>query len=135
MQASLLSRSSNETTLINYSEEIVMQRYLSGEWFNFETYLVHQIQTKVDGDLVISIYISKDYLPLFSTLEIKVFSGDRVIEKDNKTKLAFNEGVNLRISCRMQKDEVIWTRIKLKKKMNSFENYPHDPERGHDIVR
>lgn len=44
------------------------------------------------------------------------------------------DGITIRVTSTLKKDEVAWIRVKLEKRMNSFENYPHDPERGHDIV-
>lgn len=62
-------------------------------------------------------------------------NGERVHDVNITKTLEFSAHFKMiTISAQLQRDTYLFFSIKFDKKLKSFEEYPHDPDRGHDIV-
>ncbi|EGR31048.1 hypothetical protein IMG5_118840 [Ichthyophthirius multifiliis] len=110
------------------------------KWFSHKDTLVHKIKNLSQKNLKISTYESLQYYfyPIFHQIQVIDSLSGRNILKDNPNLLKVDHFVNqsflFSLQTTLQPLQEIQIIIPLIKMMKSFENYNHDPQRGHDII-
>ena len=89
-----------------------------------------------DGRLEFQVYFQSDFVPFYSTMQVYAESKDGVrLDAEFVKKLEFNDHYKMiTIQVDLKKDTYVFFSIKFDKKLKTFEDYPYDPDRGHDIV-
>lgn len=89
-----------------------------------------------DGRLEFQVYFQSDFVPFYSTMQVYAESKDGVhLDAEFVKKLEFNDHFKMiTIQVDLKKDTYVFFSIKFDKKLKTFEDYPNDPDRGHDIV-
>lgn len=83
------------------------------------------------------LYFPNIYIPLYSSLVVRAEdSQGNLIELKQDIQLEFSEEFKkIIVRASISSFQYVFCSIKFNKKLRHFENYPHDPERGFDLVR
>lgn len=79
------------------------------------------------------------FYPVFSEVKVSI-DGNNLLENDpyNKSILSYSRlsdnSVMFNVKVDLKPNQEVTIAIPMIKMMKSFENYPHDPQRGHDII-
>ncbi|CAD8052204.1 unnamed protein product [Paramecium sonneborni] len=121
-----LSKIQDDTNMIKYSPKITLRKFSAGPWFAFDSYIHLQVTANEDGIVSVLLYFPHEFTPIYHTLETNLESQKQFIwEKETK---------KIIINAKIKQNETFLVKIKFSKKLKSFEEYPHDPERGQDII-
>ncbi|KAL4499307.1 hypothetical protein ABPG72_006893 [Tetrahymena utriculariae] len=121
---------------------IKSKRFMKNNWYFHEDALIHTIKNRSDKytlEIETAEYLYYYFYPVFSQVKVSV-DGVNLLEKDpyNKQILSFerlsNNNVLFKIKVDLKPNQEVSIAIPIIKMMKSFENYPYDPQRGHDII-
>ncbi|KAM3134179.1 hypothetical protein pb186bvf_013697 [Paramecium bursaria] len=96
-----------------------------GPWYAFDSQIHQQIQVFENGYLYVMLQFPHEFIPIYHTLKTGHLKSKIIFEGDAK---------KIYIEGNVQKDEKILIQIEFRKRLKAFEEYPHDPERGQDII-
>lgn len=118
---------------IDESNILYQNRYLIDEWFEFEGTLVHEFRNRSPNK---SLLVQADtaFLEQVQPILHSMSQSPGVAAEHSFEIQQSNKYSKLRFKFVLAPNQTFEITIPFWKKMKSFENYPHDPARGHDLI-
>ncbi|KRX01959.1 hypothetical protein PPERSA_07604 [Pseudocohnilembus persalinus] len=127
----------NKLADLKSNQILKSNRYMGDRWTDFQGFLVHELVNN-DQKRTIQI-ISSEFLiwqcqPVLH--QIQIIRDDLYEDKQINYTLTVEENQSylFQFYIDIKPQEKVRIIIPMNKLMKSFENYPHDPQRGHDII-
>jgi len=124
-----------------YSKNILSsRRYITNSRFNFESKLIHELTNKNGADKTVKAvfyeyFLNQQIHPIFHKITMVLDNKEKVDIKD-KVEIEYLKGKYSLVKFKVEipRNSTLKIEIPFEKLLKPFENYPHDPARGEDLI-